>query len=153
MNGRVGNRVGTSWSLGPFGVRLSIAYYASILNSVVAGRACSETVKPADLSEIAPQKSLLPADLANKHKCHGNLCCWVRQDNSECRPLPANSDQVVVVGPAQPKLVGAMPRPSPEDVKSQREADRPLQIRGAVHTKPLNMYTKRPKKANISHCG
>lgn len=88
-----------------------IDYHASILNSTVAGRACLETARLADLSEIAPQKSLLPASLANKDNCHGNLRCWVPQGNSECRPLPRNSDQVVVVGPALPKPVDAMSRP------------------------------------------
>lgn len=111
MNGKMGNGVGTASFHEPFSIMFGIDYHTSILNSIVAGRACLETVRPADLSGTVPQKNLLLASLANKHKCHGNLCCWVQVDNSERRPLPVNPDPVVDVGPALPKLADAMSRP------------------------------------------
>lgn len=128
---------------------LSIAQYASILNSIVAGRACLETARPADPSEIAPQKSLLPVDLANKHRCHGNWCCWEPRGNSECRPLPMNSNPVVDVGPALPQQVDAVSRVCEMSKKSRWAT---TDQRSSAY-KALGHVHKRPKKNHISHYG
>ena len=76
-----------------------------MLSLIVAGKACLQTTILADLSEIAPQKSLM---LAGECDLHGILRCWEQGCNSEHRPLPMNSYQLGLVEPALPTLIAVM---------------------------------------------
>ena len=85
-----------------------MAYRMFQLSLTVAGKACSQTASLADLSETAPQKSLVPAVLAGECNLHGILRCWEQGRNSERRPLPINSYQLGLVEPALPTLIAVM---------------------------------------------
>ena len=85
-----------------------MACTTSVLNLIVARRACLQTARPAGPAGTVPQKSLLLASLAIEYYIHANLHCWGQGGNSGCRPPPMSPDQLELVEPTAPTLVDAV---------------------------------------------